>query len=134
MPGIHKNPTISFRANKWERDLIEERVALSGINKKDFIARSCIYSNIVVVGKKENVQKIVNAMENLIDVFNEIVRQLQSGDVSFSEDVYNNMRNDALATALTIVEILNGAAYLFDKEPQPFTKDYKKLLDPENDE
>lgn len=52
MPGQHRDPTISFRATQWERAMIEERVRSSGLYKKDFIARSCIYSNIVVVGTK----------------------------------------------------------------------------------
>lgn len=58
MPGIHKNPTLAFRPSAWERALIEERAAMSGMPKKDFISRSCIYSNVVVVGKKETVQAI----------------------------------------------------------------------------
>lgn len=57
MSGKHKCHTIAFRPSDWQRSLIEERAALSGHLKKDFIAQSCIYSNIVVVGKKENVKR-----------------------------------------------------------------------------
>ena len=59
MPGVHKNKTIAFRPEEWERIIIEEKVALSGMNKKDFIAKSCIYSNICVVGSKVNIKKIL---------------------------------------------------------------------------
>ena len=65
MPGKHKNPTISFRAGDWQKALIEERAALSGHSKRDFIARSCIYSNIVVVGKQENIKRIVDALQEM---------------------------------------------------------------------
>lgn len=65
MPGIHKDPTIAFRASKWARAIIEQRAELSGMYKKDFIARSCIYSNIIVIGKKENIQRIVNALHEM---------------------------------------------------------------------
>ena len=58
MPGKHNNPTISFRPSSWERALIEERADTSGMYKKDFITRSCIFSNIVVVGKRGHVQHI----------------------------------------------------------------------------
>ena len=58
MPGKHNNPTISFRPSSWERVLIEERADASGMYKKDFITRSCIFSNIVVVGKRGHVQHI----------------------------------------------------------------------------
>ena len=40
MPGKHKEPTMAFRPSAWARAMIEQRAALSGIYKKDFITRS----------------------------------------------------------------------------------------------
>lgn len=125
MPGVHKNPTISFRVDDWQRALIEERVEQSGLLKKDFIARSCIYSNIVVVGKKENIQRIVDSTKEMTEVFEDIVRQLKSGDFSCSDKAYEELHNDILAVAITVVDILNGAAYLFDKELKSVSEDFK---------
>ncbi len=125
MPGVHKNPTIAFRVDDWQRALIEERVKQSGLLKKDFIARSCIYSNIVVVGKKENIQRIVDSAKEMTEVFEDIVRQLLSGDFSCSDKAYEELHNDILAVAITVVDILNGASYLFDKEPPLAGKDFK---------
>lgn len=88
MPGKHKNATISFRPSDWQRALIEERAALSGHHKKDFIARSCIYSNIVVVGKQENIKRIVDSLQEMQYVMKEIAGQLESGDFSLSGDSY----------------------------------------------
>lgn len=53
MPGKHKNPAISFRPTEYERIQIETRIAMSGMQKRQYIVRACIYSNIVVVGKKK---------------------------------------------------------------------------------
>lgn len=125
MPGIHKNPTIAFRVDDWQRALIEERVKQSGMLKKDFIARSCIYSNIVVVGKKENIQRIVDYVKEMTEVFEDIVKQLNSGDFSCSNKAYEELHNDILAVAITVVDILNGASYLFDKEPLTVNEDFK---------
>lgn len=125
MPGVHKNPTIAFRVDGWQRALIEERVKQSRLLKKDFIARSCIYSNIVVVGKKENIQRIVDSAKEMTEVLEDIVRQLKSGDFSCSDKAYEEMHNDILAVAITVVDILNGASYLFDKEPPLAGKDFK---------
>lgn len=69
MPGKHKEPTIAFRPSAWARAIIEQRAALSGIYKKDFITRSCVYSNIVVVGKKENIQRIVDIVDGVEYLF-----------------------------------------------------------------
>lgn len=129
MPGKHKNPTISFRASGWQKALIEERAAFSGHSKKDFIARSCIYSNIVVVGKQENIKRIVDALQEMQCTMKEIVRQLQSGDFSLSRDAYKEMKEDYLATAITVVDIVNGAAYLFDKIPDTDNQHWKADLE-----
>lgn len=85
MPGKHKEPTIAFRPSAWERAIIEQRAALSGMYKKDFISRSCVYSNIVVVGKKENIQRIVDALQEMQIVMREIAGQILSGDFSLSK-------------------------------------------------
>lgn len=113
----------------WQRALIEERAALSGYHKKDFIARSCIYSNIVVVGKQENIKRIVDSLQEMQYVMREIARQLQSGDFSLSEDAYKEMKEDYLAMAVTVVDIVNGAAYLFYKSPDTDNQHWKADLE-----
>ena len=129
MPGKHKDPTISFRASEWQKALIEERAALSGHNKKDFIARSCIYSNIVVVGSQMNVKRIVDALQEMRYTMGEIARQLQSGGFPLSGDAYKEMKEDFLAMVVTVVDIVNGAAYLFDKAPDRDNQHWKADLE-----
>lgn len=116
MPGKHKEPTISFRPKAWERAIIEQRAALSGMHKKDFISRSCVYSNIVVVGKRENIQRIIDELQEMQMVMKEVAEQIQSGGLVLSDESYQELKRDYLALAVTIVDIVNGAAYLFDKE------------------
>ncbi len=86
MPGQHKNPTISFRPTEYERIQIETRIAMSGMQKRQYIIRACIYSNIVVVGKKENIQRIVDAAEEMQQTINDIKEQLLSGAVPSLSD------------------------------------------------
>ncbi len=129
MPGKHKDPTISFRPSDWQKSLIEERAALSGHYKKDFIIRSCIYSNIVVVGKKENVKLIVDSLQEMWYVMKEIAGQLESGDFFLPDDSYRKLKSDYLALIITIVDIVNGAAYLFDKAPDVDNQHWKADLE-----
>lgn len=129
MPGKHKNPTVAFRPSGWQKALIEERAALSGHTKKDFIARSCIYSNIVVVGKQENIKRIVDAIQEMQYTMKEIAGQLQSGDFPLSDESYRKMKEDYLAMAITVVDIVNGAAYLFDKAPDIDNQHWKADLE-----
>ena len=116
MPGVHKNNTISFRPSEWERINIEERAALSGMAKKDFITRSCIYSNICVVGTKNNIQKIVDAVEEMKNVVSEIASRETTGDFPLSGDSFREMSLRYTAMCLAIVDILDGASYLFGVE------------------
>ena len=129
MPGKHKEPTIAFRPSAWARAIIEQRAALSGIYKKDFITRSCVYSNIVVVGKKENIQRIVESLQEMQMVMREIAGQVQSGDFSLSEESYQELKRDYLALVVTVADIVDGAAYLFDREPPANRRNWKAELE-----
>ena len=130
MPSHHKgHPTIAFRPSEWARALIDQRAALSGLYKKDFITRSCVYSNIVVVGKEENIQRIVDAVQELRTVMIDIAGQIQSGDFILSDESYEELKQDYLAIAITLVEILDGAAYLFEKKPPENRRNYKAELE-----
>ena len=51
MSGVHKYPTISFRISPRERDEIEAKIKASGMQKKDYFVRSCIYNKVCVVAK-----------------------------------------------------------------------------------
>ena len=133
MPSHHKgHPTIAFRPSEWARALIDQRAALSGLYKKDFITRSCVYSNIVIVGKEGNIQRIVDAVQELRTVMIEIAGQIQSGDFILSDESYEELKQDYLALAITLVEILDGAAYLFDKTPPENRRNYKAELELED--
>lgn len=129
MPGKHKEATIAFRPSAWARAVIEQRAALSGLYKKDFITRSCVYSHIAVVGKKENIQRVVDALQEMQTVMKEIAGQIQSGDFPLSEEGYQELRNDYLALVLTVVDIADGAAYLFGKECPADRRNWKAELE-----
>ena len=65
MPGVHKNPTISFRISDYERREIEAKIKASGMMKKDYFIRSCIYNHVCVVGKKETVYVLVKGLQKM---------------------------------------------------------------------
>lgn len=129
MPGKHKDSTIAFRPSAWAKALIEQRAGLSGMYKKDFITRSCVYSHIVVVGKKENIQRIVDSLQEMQTVMKEIAGQVQSGDFPLSEESFQELKRDYLALAITIVDIVDGTAYLFSKEPPSKRRNWKAELE-----
>ena len=68
MSGTHKYPTISFRISPREREEIEAKIFTSGMKKKDYFVRSCIYNRVCVVGKKETVYQIVERLQEMAKI------------------------------------------------------------------
>lgn len=128
MPGKHKEPTIAFRPSAWDRALIEQRAALSGMYKKDFITQSCVNAHISIDGTRENIQRIVDALQNTQIALKEIAGQIQSGGFVLPDGSYQEMKRDYLAFVATAVDIVDGASYLFGKEPPADRKNWKAEL------
>lgn len=51
MSGTHKYPTISFRISPREREEIEAKIFASGMKKKDYFIRSCIYNRAFEISR-----------------------------------------------------------------------------------
>ena len=56
----------------------------------------------------------------------EITEQILSGDFSMSGESYKELKEDYLAFAVTMVDILDGAAYLFDKKLDSDNRHWKE--------
>ena len=123
MSNQHKHPTISFRISDAERKQIETRILASGMMKKDYFVRSCIYSRICVVGKKETIYPLVQTVNalylQLLDMQKEFIECCEpsalnnlptSDEIKVLQTDYNNMLT-------AIIDLLDGAKYLWEGEP-----------------
>ena len=124
MSGVHKYPTISFRVSDRERDMIEAKILASGMQKKDYFVRSCIYNRICVVGKKEVIYQLVEELQNMQTNLSELVKQLGQQEVTLTAEGLEDMRNDCMDMLQAIIAMLDGAKYLWqgvqiDKEKSP---------------
>jgi hypothetical protein len=106
--------TVSFRPSKEQKIAIEKRAELSGLTKNNYIIRSCMYNRIVVVGKKENIKKLIDELQEMNNVMTEIAGQIMSGNFILEGESFNEMKEEYLALVRTIVDYINGAEYLFD--------------------
>ena len=122
MSNQHKHPTISFRISDAERKQIETRILASGMMKKDYFVRSCIYNRICVVGKKETIYP-------LIQTVNALYLQLLEMQISFTEcckeqtlshlpnsDEIKELQTDYINMLTAIIDLLDGAKYLWEGE------------------
>ena len=124
MSGVHKYPTISFRISPREREEIEAKIFASGMKKKDYFVRSCIYNRVCVVGKKEVIYRLVEELQNMQTNISEVVKQFEQQAVTLSSEGLEDMRNDCMDMLQAIISMLDGAKYLWqgvqiDKEKSP---------------
>jgi hypothetical protein len=120
MSNQHKHPTISFRVSDSERKQIEARILASGMMKKDYFVRSCIYNRICVVGKKETVYPLVQTVNAL---YLQLL-EMQKAFVNYYQEQYpdNLPTNDEITERQTsynnmlsaIIDLLDGAKYLWE--------------------
>lgn len=121
MSGVHKNPTISFRISEREREEIEAKIIVSGLNKKDYFVRSCIYNHVCVVGKKELIYKLVRELRMMMETLQEVTKQFEQSEVFLSKDGLEDMRLEYLNLLKAMIWMLDGAKYLWqdNKENVP---------------
>lgn len=114
MSGVHKNPTISFRVTETERRQIEAKIIASGMSKKDYFARSCIYNRVCVVGKKETVYRLVEELREMQTVIREVAEQLRQEETTLTNEGLQEMQADFLNMLSAILWMLDGARYLWE--------------------
>lgn len=121
MSGVHKNPTISFRISEREREEIEAKIVISGLNKKDYFVRSCIYNHVCVVGKKELIYKLVRELRMMMETLQVVTNQFEQSELFLSKDGLEDMKLEYLNLLKAMIWMLDGAKYLWqdNKENVP---------------
>ena len=118
MSNQHKNPTISFRITDSERKQIEARILASGMMKKDYFVRSCIYNRICVVGKKETIYPLVQTVNALYLQLLEMQKAFTSPgatpDTLPASDEIKELQTEYTNLLAAIIDLLNGAKYLWE--------------------
>ena len=117
MSNQHKNPTISFRITDAERKQIEARILASGMMKKDYFVRSCIYNRICVVGKKETIYPLVQTVNALYLQLLEMQQAFTStstSDMLPSSDEIKELQTEYTNMLTAIIDLLDGAKYLWE--------------------
>ena len=115
MSGTHKYPTISFRISSRERDEIEAKILVSGMKKKDYFVRSCIYNRVCVVGKKETVYQIVEKLQEMENSLLEIAEQLREEKREITSEEIRELHTAYEDMLKAVLWMLDGARYLWQE-------------------
>ena len=116
MSGTHKYPTISFRISPREREEIEAKIFVSGMKKKDYFVRSCIYNRVCVVGKKETVYQIVEKLQEMQNRMEELAGQIKAKKPEVTIEEIRTLREAYEDMLKAILWMLDGAKYLWQRE------------------
>ena len=118
MSNQHKHPTISFRISDAERKQIEARILASGMMKKDYFVRSCIYNRICVVGKKETIYPLVQTVNALYLQLLEMQKAFTAlncnPDTLPSSKAIKELQIEYTNMLTAIIDLLDGAKYLWE--------------------
>ena len=116
MSNQHKNPTISFRVTDAERKQIEARILASGMMKKDYFVRSCIYNHICVVGKKETIYPLVQTVNasylQLLEMQKAFTSPDRTPDTLPSSEAIKELQIEYTNMLTAIIDLPDGAKYL----------------------
>ena len=118
MSGTHKYPTISFRISPRERDEIEAKILVSGMKKKDYFVRSCIYNRVCVVGKKETVYQIVEKLQEMENSLLEIAEQLKDEKREITSEEIRELHTAYEDMLKAVLWMLEGARYLWQENDE----------------
>ena len=113
MSGTHKYPTISFRISPREREEIEAKIFASGMKKKDYFVRSCIYNRVCVVGKKETVYQIVEKLQEMQNRMEELAGQIKGEKPEVTTEEIRELQTTYEDMLKAILWVLDGAKYLW---------------------
>lgn len=113
MSGTHKYPTISFRISPREREEIEAKIFVSGMKKKDYFVRSCIYNHVCVVGKKETVYQIVEKLQEMQSRMEELAEQIKGEKPEVTTEEIRELQTAYQDMLKAVLWMLDGAKYLW---------------------
>ena len=118
MSNQHKNPTISFRITDAERKQIEAQILASGMMKKDYFVRSCIYNRICVVGKKETIYPLVQTVNalylQLLEMQKTFTTTGNTSNTLPSSETIKELQTEYTNMLTAIIDLLDGAKYLWE--------------------
>lgn len=100
-----RNKTIAFRLSESEFKTLEARIASSGIRKTDYYIRSCLNGQIVVVGSRENINRLINELQEMELMLKVLLDEILNGNsINVGEEI-SKVKDDYVSMVEAIYEI-----------------------------
>lgn len=90
----HRDIIVNFRVSKEEKEILDSRIATTGMRKQDYYRQSCLYQKILVKGNVKT-----------FDTIKDMVREIND-KLTIDPDI-RSLSLQQMESLKTILEILN---------------------------
>lgn len=109
MSGLDKNRqrnrTISFRVSETEAQELEARIEVSGLAKNQYYLHSCLYGRIVVVGSRQNVDRLVECVQDMELMLKILLEEAENGNVKETSREIQRVKEEYCAMLKALLEL-----------------------------
>ena len=123
MSGLDKNRkrnhVVSFRLSPTEFKNLEARIEVSGLKKNKYHIDSCLYGRIVVVGSRQNVDRLIVAINEMELMLKVLADEIKQGEYKNTLDKINDVKNEYYSMVSSLIELINEADKQVSKKSLP---------------
>ena len=91
---------MNFRVTPQEKELIEQRIAISGMPKAEFFIQSCMYQTILVRGNVKTFDELKGRIQEIEKAFNQ--------DIADRDDAFSGFGLKELESLRMILELFQA--------------------------
>lgn len=113
MSGLDKNrkrnKVVAFRVTPQEYRNIEARIAVSGLKKNKYYIDSCLYGRIVVVGSRQNVDRLIDSINEMKLMLKILGEEIKEGEYVNTLDKIDKVKDEYCSLLNSLLELINEA-------------------------
>lgn len=100
-----RNKTITFRLSEKEKSFLDARIQASNLKKTDYYVRACLYNQIVVVGKREHIDRLIEQLHEMELMLKVLLEEVQIGNDKRVCNEIQRVKDDYISMVEAIYEI-----------------------------
>ena len=101
----NRNITVSFRLSESEKKMLDAKVQASGMPKSQYYLRSNLYNRVVVVGKREHINRLIDELHEMEMMLKVLLDEIKQGDIQNAGEKIKETKEDYIAMINAIYEI-----------------------------
>ena len=100
-----RNKTITFRLSEFEKKFLEAKIQACNVKKTDYYVKACLYNQVVVVGKREHIDRLIEQLQEMELLLKVLLDEIQrEANKEVTEEIMR-IKDDYIAMVTAIYEI-----------------------------